>query len=206
MTTEFDIGQVRFDQEGLVPAIVQDGASGDVLMLGYMNRASLEQTLSEGLVTFWSRSRGELWRKGDTSGNRLECLDIAVDCDRDALLVTAHPTGPTCHTGHESCFDLDSAQGFRRLERLWDVIADRAARRPEGSYTAGLLAGGVNATTRKVTEEATEVLLAAKDHAAGGDTGELANEAADLIYHLLVVLAERGEMPASFLDALERRS
>ena len=201
-----DTSTVQFDEAGLVPAIVQDAASGAVLMLGYMNRESLEITLEEGLVTFWSRSRGELWRKGDTSGNRLELVAVAADCDSDALLVTARPTGPTCHTGEQSCFGSAQNHGFRRLDDLWATIADRADERPAGSYTVELLEGGVNATTRKVTEEATEVLLAAKDHAAGRDSGELAEEAADLIYHLLVVLAERGVTPAAMLDVLERRA
>jgi len=120
--------------------------------------------------------------------------------------VRAIPDGPTCHTGTRSCFSSDEGGvGFDRLERLWAVISNRVAAKPDGSYTAELVAGGVNATGRKLTEEATEVLLAAKDHAAGIDDGELAEEAADLIYHLLVLLAERGESPAGFLDALERR-
>lgn len=202
----FDLAAVRFDDAGLVPAVVQDAGSGAVLMLGYMSEESLRLTLDEGLVTFWSRSRQELWRKGDTSGNRLELVAVTADCDGDALLVTARPSGPTCHTGESSCFGAEPGQGFRRMEGLWRTIMDRAARRPAGSYTAELLAGGVNATTRKVVEEAAEVLLAAKDHAAGLDEGELAEEAADLIYHLLVVLAERNEDPAMFLDVLERRS
>ncbi len=201
-----DWDKIVFDDAGLIPAIVQDATSGQVLMLGYMNRQSLELTHTEGLVTFWSRSRNELWRKGDSSGNRLEVRSVSLDCDGDALLVQAVATGPTCHTGTISCFSAEPTQGFRRLEGLWKVIATRAAERPEGSYTADLIAGGVNATTRKVAEEATEVLLAAKDHAAGRDAGELAEETADLIYHLLVVLAERGESPSAFLDALERRA
>lgn len=201
----FDTSAVRFDDAGLVPAVVQNQATGDVLMLGYMNAASLEATLDSGLVTFWSRSRSELWRKGDTSGNRLHVRSIALDCDGDALLVEADPTGPTCHTGDSSCFGSHHGQGFRRLESLWNVIEQRRDETPAGSYTAELIKGGVNATTRKLTEEATEVLLAAKDHAAGDRSGELAEEAADLIYHLLVVLAEREEPASSFLDALERR-
>lgn len=203
----FDLAAVKFDEAGLVPAVVQDDATGTVLMLGYMNRESLQATLDDSLVTFWSRSRRELWQKGATSGDFLHLVDIAADCDGDALLVTAHPDGPTCHTGEPSCFDgASDRQGFTQLEQLWTVIADRVATRPAGSYTADLVSGGVNATTRKLTEEATEVLLAAKDHAAGLDGGELAEEAADLIYHLLVVLAERGTQPADVLDVLKRRS
>jgi len=207
VTVSFDLATVAFDDAGLVPAVVQDVASGAVLMVGYMNRESLQLTLDDSLVTFWSRSRGELWRKGATSGNLLHLVAVAADCDGDALLVTARPDGPTCHTGEPSCFGTTVGhQGFAYLEQLWDVIADRAAARPAGSYTAELVSQGVNATTRKLTEEATEVLLAAKDHAAGHDRGELVEEAADLIYHLLVVLAERGTQPAAVLAALERRS
>ncbi|MCP3975021.1 MAG: bifunctional phosphoribosyl-AMP cyclohydrolase/phosphoribosyl-ATP diphosphatase HisIE [bacterium] len=205
--TVFDPSAVSFDEEGLVPAIVQDDRTGTVLMLGYMNEESLRHTLRDSLVTFWSRSRRELWQKGSTSGNLLRLVDISIDCDDDALLVRATPSGPTCHTGAPSCFDTSGdSVGFDRLERLWKVIADRAATRPEGSYTAQLVAGGVNAAGRKLTEEATEVLLAAKDHAAGSDQGELAEEAADLLYHLLVLLAEREESPRGVLDALDRRS
>ncbi len=204
---EFDATAVEFDEAGLVPAVVQDERSGAVLMVGYMNQESLQRTLDESLVTFWSRSRRELWQKGATSGNLLHLVGITVDCDGDALLVTARPQGPTCHTGSPSCFATSGArQGFAQLEGLWAVIADRVADQPAGSYTANLVSQGVNATTRKLTEEATEVLLAAKDHAAGHDHGELAEEAADLIYHLLVVLAERGTQPAAVLDVLERRS
>ena len=203
----FDTAAVKYDESGLVPAVVQDDVSGTVLMVGYMTAESLQRTLDDSLVTFWSRSRQELWQKGATSGNLLHLVDIAADCDADALLVTAHPQGPTCHTGESSCFGTTTdRQGFAQLERLWAVIADRVATRPAGSYTADLVSQGVNATTRKLTEEATEVLLAAKDHAAGLDQGELAEEAADLIYHLLVVLAERGTQPAAVLDVLERRS
>lgn len=203
----FDAAAVQYDESGLVPAVVQDDVFGKVLMVGYMTEESLQRTLDDSLVTFWSRSRQELWQKGATSGNLLHLVDVAADCDGDALLVTAHPQGPTCHTGESSCFGASTdRQGFTQLEKLWGVIADRVAARPEGSYTADLVSQGVNATTRKLTEEATEVLLAAKDHAAGLDTGELAEEAADLIYHLLVVLAERGTQPAAVLDVLERRS
>jgi phosphoribosyl-ATP pyrophosphohydrolase/phosphoribosyl-AMP cyclohydrolase len=203
----FDASTVKFDGAGLAPAVVQDDRTGAVLMLGYMNEESLRRTIDSGLVTFWSRSRQELWQKGATSGNSLRVVEIASDCDGDALLVTARPAGPTCHTGETSCFGAATgSQGFAQLEQLWAVIADRVATMPAGSYTAELVSQGVNATTRKLTEEATEVLLAAKDHAGGLDRGELAEEAADLIYHLLVVLAERGTQPAAVLDVLERRS
>lgn len=201
-------GEVEWDERGLAPAIVQDDRTGRVLMLGWMNAEALSATLESGQVHFWSRSRNELWRKGATSGNTLRLVSLDLDCDADALLVQALPSGPVCHTGTDTCWD-DGAlgAGFARLERLWAVIADRARSRPEGSYTTSLLAGGPDRTGRKVVEEATEVLLAAKDHAAGiADDGRLAEEAADLVYHLLVALAERGVDPALVLDVLDDRS
>ncbi len=201
---------VRWDDRGLVPAIVQDADSRRVLMLGYMNAEALERTVDSGEVWFWSRSRQELWHKGATSGNRLRLVDIAVDCDADTLLVSARPVGPTCHRGTTSCFDDEPApadQGTARLERLWRVIAERRASMPEGSYTAALLGAEPDATARKVAEEAVEVLLAAKDHAAGvADDLRLAEEAADLLYHLLVLLAGRGVDLRSVLDVLDTRA
>ena len=178
-------------------------------MLAYMDAEALAATIETGEVHFHSRSRDRLWRKGETSGNVLRVVDLAIDCDGDALLVSVDPAGPTCHRGTRSCFDADGApsepatQGFAWLETLWTTIAERAATRPEGSYTAGLLAGGVDAVARKVTEEATEVLLAASDDAeaerAGaeraGSREALAGETADLLYHALVLLAERGLEP-----------
>jgi phosphoribosyl-AMP cyclohydrolase / phosphoribosyl-ATP pyrophosphohydrolase len=210
---------VRFDDAGLAPAIVQDVADGRVLMLAWMDAEALDATLATGDVHFHSRSRDALWRKGETSGNVLRLVDLAVDCDSDALLVTVEPTGPTCHRGTRSCFDADGApaeratQGFAWLEELWSTIASRAIERPEGSYTARLVNGGVDAVARKVTEEATEVLIAAKDDAtaqARGDdrtasSGALAGETADLLYHTLVLLAERGVEPASTIARLRER-
>jgi phosphoribosyl-ATP pyrophosphohydrolase/phosphoribosyl-AMP cyclohydrolase len=210
---------LHYDERGLAPAIVQDAADGRVLMLAWMDAESLEATIATGEVHFHSRSRGRLWRKGETSGNVLRLVELAADCDNDTLLVTVEPVGPTCHRGTRSCFDPDgapakgTAQGFAWLETLWTTIASRAAARPEGSYTASLLAGGVDAVARKVTEEATEVLIAAKDdawaEATGADrapTGEaLAGEAADLLYHTLVLLAERGLDPATALNTLRER-
>ena len=197
---------IRFDDAGLVPGIVQDATTGQVLMLGYLNAESLRLTAETGFVTVWSRSRGELWRKGETSGNTLAVVDIGLDCDGDALLIRAHPAGPTCHTGAASCFDnvTPGDRSFGELDALWAVIAARAAERPPDSYTTSLLDGGVDAVGRKVTEEATEVLLAAKDHSVGaGD--RVAEEAADLVYHLLVLLAERDVPPADVLAELAHR-
>jgi phosphoribosyl-ATP pyrophosphohydrolase/phosphoribosyl-AMP cyclohydrolase len=191
--------EVQFDAAGLVPGVVQDAGTGRVLMVGYLNRESLDLSIETGQVHFWSRSRGELWRKGETSGNTLQLVDIRIDCDGDALLIAAIPSGPTCHTGTASCFSKPVAGSdgttarAGTLDRLWGVIESRAAERPEGSYTTSLLDGGVDAVGRKVTEEATEVLLAAKDHAAGkGSERRVAEEAADLVYHLMVAVAERG--------------
>ncbi len=205
---------VAFGPDGLVPAVVQDAADGRVLMLAWMDAEALAATFETGEVHFHSRSRDRIWRKGETSGNVLRLVDLASDCDSDALLVTVDPVGPTCHRGTRSCFDPDGApaerstQGFAWLESLWSTIAQRAADRPEGSYTASLLAGGVDTAGRKVTEEATEVLMAAKDDAAASTTATreaLAGEAADLLYHALVLLAERGLPPSSVVDVLRER-
>ena len=212
--SEVAAADVRFDANGLVPAIVQDATDGRVLMLAYMDAEALAATVETGEVHFHSRSRDRLWRKGETSGNILRLVSLAIDCDGDAVLVAADPVGPTCHRGTRSCFDPDSAaaepatQGFGWLETLWSTIAARAAERPAGSYTTSLLDGGVDAVGRKVTEEATEVLLAAKDDAtASTETtrAALAGEAADLLYHALVLLAERGVPPSEVVATLRRR-
>lgn len=215
-----DPARVRWGPDGLVPAVVRDAGDGAVLMLAYMDAEALAATLETGLAHFHSRSRGRLWRKGETSGNVLHVRGLALDCDADAILVTAEATGPTCHTGARSCFERPvpqpwDPQGFAWLETLWATIAQRAADRPAGSYTAQLLAGGVDATARKVTEEATEVLLAARDdaEAARGDgagdrqrtQAALAAETADLLYHTLVLCAERGLEPSRVIAVLRAR-
>ena len=214
---------VHWDAAGLVPGIVQDDADGRVLMLAWLDAEALAATLRTGEVHFHSRSRGRLWRKGEESGHVLRLRSLAVDCDGDALLLGVEPVGPTCHRNERSCFDADgtganagaadAGQGFAWLERLWATIAERAAARPKGSYTTSLLDGGVDVAGRKVTEEATEVLLAAKNdetaQAAGTDRGEthglLAGEAADLLYHALVLLAERDLEPSAVLAVLRER-
>jgi phosphoribosyl-ATP pyrophosphohydrolase/phosphoribosyl-AMP cyclohydrolase len=205
------------DSPGLVPAIVQDRTDGRVLMLAWLDREALAATIISGEVHFHSRSRDRLWRKGETSGNVLRLRSIELDCDGDAVLLVVDPVGPTCHRGTRSCFDLADAprpevQGFAWLETLWATIADRAASRPTGSYTTGLLDEGVDAVGRKVTEEATEVLIAAKDDAAtaGGSARDatrsaLAGEAADLLFHTLVLLAERDLQPAAVIEVLRGR-
>jgi phosphoribosyl-ATP pyrophosphohydrolase/phosphoribosyl-AMP cyclohydrolase len=210
---------VRFGADGLAPAVVQDASDGRVLMLAWMDAEALAATIETGEVHFHSRSRGRLWRKGETSGNALRLRDLALDCDADAVLVTAEPVGPTCHRGTRSCFDPDGAPATRRiqdfawLESLWATIASRAAQRPAGSYTAALLDGGVDAVARKVAEEATETVLAAKDDAAAEASGadraytreRLAAETADLLYHALVLLAERGAGPGEVVRVLQSR-
>lgn len=200
--------ELAFGNDGLIPAIVQDARTRRVLMLGYLDHEALEATRTTGFVHFHSRSRDELWKKGETSGNTLSVISIAVDCDGDALLISAEPAGPTCHTGTTSCWDDEASEpepGFADLEALWSTIERRSKERPEGSYTSKLL-DDPDLAVRKVTEEATEVLMAARDHRRGEATDErLAEEMADLIYHLLVVAAERHVSPALVLDELRRR-
>jgi phosphoribosyl-AMP cyclohydrolase / phosphoribosyl-ATP pyrophosphohydrolase len=226
---------------GLAPVIVQDVADGRVLMLAWMDEEAWQVTRDTGFVHFHSRTRDRLWRKGESSGHELRVRQVVLDCDADAILVLAEPSGPTCHRDTRSCFDPDEAavvqpawpgsdraaeaaavdspaprdrqQDFGWLEELWEVIATRAAERPDGSYTTRLPDGGVDVVGRKVTEEATEVLLAAKDDATaealGADrsatTRALAGEAADLLYHALVLLAERDVAPAQVIDVLRDR-
>lgn len=200
---------MQFDSQGLIPAIVQHARSGEVLMLGYMNEQALRLTLDTRQVTFWSRSRQSIWRKGETSGNVLRLVDIRQDCDSDALLVLAEPAGPTCHTGMPSCFHrgLDGEPLAERLPpssiltQLSDLIAQRAAERPEGSYTVKLLDGGVDRIGKKIGEEAAEVIIAAKNAAPA----ELRWELADLLYHSLVLLAQQGLPPEEIWDELRRR-
>ncbi|MEO5964794.1 MAG: bifunctional phosphoribosyl-AMP cyclohydrolase/phosphoribosyl-ATP diphosphatase HisIE [Candidatus Limnocylindrales bacterium] len=227
-----DPGGVKWDQQRLVVGVVQDVTDGRILMVGWLDVEALAATLGTGDVHFHSRSRGRLWRKGETSGNVLRLRSLALDCDGDALLIGAEPAGPTCHRETRSCFDPDAIskavpghapvelpdandnwQGFAWLESLWATIAQRAATRPSGSYTVTLVEGGVDVAGRKLTEEATEVLLAAKNdeaaEAAGGDRTNtqalLAGEAGDLVYHALVLLAERGLAPGAVIDVLRDR-
>ena len=191
---------VRWNDDGLVPAVVQDAVSKDVLMLAYMNRESLSKTLETGETWFWSRSRGELWNKGATSGHKQKVKAIAYDCDGDALLVQVEQIGPACHTGKYSCFhhpvvpDGEAAERepasdrFRVLNKLESVIAQRYAERPEGTYTTYLFGKGLDKILKKVGEETAEVIIAAKNR----DNDELRYETADLIFHMMVLLRERG--------------
>jgi phosphoribosyl-AMP cyclohydrolase / phosphoribosyl-ATP pyrophosphohydrolase len=240
---------IRYGPDGLVAAVVQDADDGRVLMVAWQDAEAVEATLRTGEAHFHSRSRGRLWRKGESSGHTLAVVSQELDCDADAILIRARPAGPTCHTEARSCFDRDAAasavgmdateratptqvgtggttggeaggttggvpgvlQDFTWLEELWATIAERARTRPEGSYTSRLLAGGVDAVARKVAEEATEVVMAAKDDAVAERSGtlrpraELAGELADLLYHALVLCAERGLEPSAVLDALKSR-
>ena len=203
---------VRFDPEtGLAPAIVQHAATREVLMLAYMNDAAHAATVTTGFVHFWSRSRQALWKKGESSGNTLQLVSLATDCDGDTILVAATPAGPTCHTGARTCFEEPHAPtpdpvGFARIDDLWTTIAERAQSRPSGSYTTALIDGGADATGRKVLEEAAEVVEAAILHTHDrGPADRVDEEAADLVYHLLVLLAERELTPAGLLATLDTR-
>ncbi len=189
--------------DGLIPAIVQDAFDGRVLMQGYMNREALAATLESGRVTFFSRSRGQLWRKGETSGNELELVDITADCDADCLLVRARPTGPVCHLGSATCFDAEGSvsPAITFLAELERVIAERDRVRPEDSYTVRLLEAGCKRIAQKVGEEGVETALAA----VAGEDEEVLNEAADLLYHLLVLLRSRGLPLASVVATLKAR-
>jgi phosphoribosyl-ATP pyrophosphohydrolase/phosphoribosyl-AMP cyclohydrolase len=174
--------------DGLLPAIVQHAHSGEVLMLGYMDDAALAKTRASGLVTFFSRSKQRLWTKGETSGDSLALVDIRLDCDADTFLVRAIPAGPTCHTGTSSCFGDDVKPSLGFLGELDALVASRHSERPDGSYTTKLFEGGIRRMAQKVGEEGVETALAAV--AEGNDA--LIGEAADLVFHLMVVLRARG--------------
>ena len=186
---------------GLVPAIVQDAQTEQVLMLGYMNAESLAKTQETGLVTFYSRSRDAIWTKGETSGNMLQLQSITADCDSDTLLVRAIPAGPTCHKGTVSCFGGDGPQGLGFLGYLEDLIEGRKTADPESSYTAKLLQGPLRRAAQKVGEEGVETALAAV-----AETEEkLTSEAADLLYHLIVLLAAKDVKLADVMAELRQR-
>jgi phosphoribosyl-ATP pyrophosphohydrolase/phosphoribosyl-AMP cyclohydrolase len=173
---------------GLAPAIVQDAGNGAVLMLGFMNAEALERTLNDGLVTFWSRGKQRLWQKGETSGNYLDVVSIDADCDRDTLLIRARPRGPVCHTGNRTCFPQQpDANPGDVLNRLAETIISRKENAPEGSYTAKLFAAGVSKIGQKLGEEAVELAIAAQYP----DLQRCIEESADLVYHLMVLLAAK---------------
>ncbi len=205
--------QLRFDEQGLLPAVVQDWRDGTVLMVGFMNREALEKTLRTKSVHFWSRSKQRLWEKGETSGNRLTVKDLFVDCDQDTVLVKAEPTGPTCHTGERACFftrlDEQGRAGPGKtpeahgalLEAIYRTVLERKASLEPGSYVASLFEGGHDRILKKVAEEAGEVLLASKD----GKRDEVVHEVADLLFHTLIVLGYHEITLPDVYDELARR-
>jgi phosphoribosyl-ATP pyrophosphohydrolase/phosphoribosyl-AMP cyclohydrolase len=185
--------------DGLVPCIVQDFKTRQVLMLGFMNEQAYQKTLREKRVTFFSRSKQRLWTKGETSGNFLDVVDVLVDCDQDTILVKAKPVGPVCHTGADTCFD-ERNSGWD-LSTLEAVIKDRKANPAKGSYTTSLFESGINKVAQKVGEEAVELIIEAKDN----NKDLFLNEASDLMYHYLVLLTAKGFSLDDVLDVLKKR-
>ncbi len=191
---------LNFEKNELLPVIIQHAQTGKVLMLAYMNQEALDKTLDEGIVTFFSRSRQQLWTKGETSGNFLKVVSLHPDCDQDSLLIQVLPTGPVCHTGTESCFGIESTKGF--LYNLESIIRDRIIHQNDESYTARMFRKGINAIAQKVGEEAVEVVIAAKDD----NKSLFEEEAADLIFHLLLLCVIRGSSLESVENVLQKRS
>jgi len=200
-----DVDRIDFAKsDGLVPAIVQDADTGAVLMLGYMNREAVEQTLARKRAVFFSRSKQRLWEKGETTGHTLDLVDVAMDCDNDTLLITARPRGPACHNGTITCFGDEprsAATSIAFLAKLESVVAQRAAEKPEDSYTARLLGKGINKVAQKVGEEGVETALAGVNES----DQKLVEESADLLFHLLVLLCARGLPLAQVVRQLESR-
>lgn len=202
---------MKFDEHGLIPAIVQDADTGDVLTLAYMNEDSLRRSIETGETWFWSRSRNELWHKGATSGNTQSVVSVAVDCDEDALLVRVNPKGPACHKGEASCFhqNVFEAKGQptavaglgKQLSELYEVIEGRKRERPDGSYTTYLFEQGIDKILKKVGEEATETIIAAKNE----NHQQFVAEVSDLLYHLLVLLSARNTKLNDIVAELARR-
>lgn len=198
-----DIKNIDFEKGGgLVPAIIQDSNTANVLMLGYMNAESLRQTIDSGLVTFYSRSKSRLWQKGEASGNVLHIRDIAVDCDGDSLLIQVEPAGPVCHTGADTCWKKENRSNARFLNTLETVIKDRHDNPTDQSYTASLFRKGINKVAQKVGEEAVELVIEAKD-----DNPKLfLDEAADLMYHYIVLLIAKGFTLEDVVKVLKSRN
>lgn len=200
---------IKWDDNGLVPAVVQDAQSKEVLMLAYMNKESLKLSQETGYTWYWSRSRNELWNKGATSGHKQRIVSMSYDCDGDTLLIKVIQTGPACHTGSYSCFTqplevegaVPAGDRFAMLGQLEETIAQRHAERPEGTYTSYLFDKGVDKILKKVGEESAEVIIAAKNQ----DNDELRAEASDLIFHLMVLLRERGLPLDAILSELKER-
>lgn len=200
-----DIQQLDFKKgDGLIPAIIQDADTYQVLMLGYMNRPALEKTLEEKRVTFYSRSKKRLWTKGETSGNFLDLVDLQQDCDNDTLLILAHPQGPTCHTGDQSCFhekEFKPSGDLNFLSELEKLIRSRKKEKPEDSYTTYLFERGVDKIAQKVGEEAVETVIEAKNQ----NQKDFVGEVSDLVYHLMVLLVEKGVSLKQIIGRLQER-
>ena len=187
--------------DGLVPVIIQDQVSNKVLMLGYMNAEALEKTLSEGKVTFFSRSKNRLWTKGETSNNYINAEEVLIDCDSDTLLIKAKPEGPTCHTGDDTCFEESNEIGVEFLDQLTQVIKERRTKSPEESYVSHLFSKGMNKIAQKVGEEAVELVIEAKD----SDESLFLNEGADLLFHYMVLLEAKGYSLKDIISILKER-
>ena len=200
-----DISELKFDERGLIPAIVVDAVTKRVLTLAYMNEESLRISMEKQLTCFWSRSRQELWLKGETSGNYQHIVSITADCDRDALVVMVEPDGPACHLGTESCFEYPVFQSDERevfsLRGLYDLLLNRKEQLPEGSYTTYLFEKGLDKILKKVGEECTEVIIAGKAE----DKRETVYEIADLAYHVMVLMAQQGITPEDIHRELASR-
>jgi phosphoribosyl-AMP cyclohydrolase / phosphoribosyl-ATP pyrophosphohydrolase len=210
------LGRLKFDDQGLIPAVVQDAATGRVLTLAYMNRQAVQLSLQERQTWFWSRSRQKMWHKGETSGHTQQIVRAEADCDGDALLVYVQPQGPACHTGKESCFfsgllgaefqasfgPLNEGRFLTTIERLVEVIKARKSEMPEGSYTTYLFSKGLDKILKKIGEEAAETIIAAKNQSRS----ELTLESADLLYHLLVLFVNEGLELKDVLAELEKRA
>ena len=230
--TGIEVKEIKFDERGLVPVVVRDARTGEVLTLAYMNAESLRRTLDSGETWFWSRSRAALWHKGETSGHTQRVVSVSADCDRDALLVSVNPAGPACHTGTRTCFERAGDETARRAEpppatgerdaaanggggcgevsapdlgselrRLHSLVTTRRAERPAGSYTTYLFDAGLDKILKKLGEESAETIIAAKNP----ERGPLVAEAADLLYHLVVLLVERGVAAEDIAAELARR-
>jgi len=211
--SSINFDEIRFDDCGLIPAVVQNAETREVLTLAYMNEESLARTLQTNETWFWSRSRRQLWHKGETSGNTQRVVDLSLDCDRDAVVVLVNPAGPACHTGAVSCFDLPANGAHEThaepsanatdsfLDQLYQVIQSRERERPEGSYTTYLFEEGLDKILKKLGEESAETIIAAKNE----DSGRLVSEVSDLLYHLLVLLVARGVTLAGVEQELQQR-
>lgn len=221
MSVEILIQNLKFDEQGLIPAVVQHSRTNEILTLAYMNEESLTRTLQTGQTWFWSRSRKELWHKGGTSGNFQNVVDIRLDCDGDALVVMVDPEGPACHLGEDTCFhrplqeneyqhlqksislvNQSSLELGILLDELYRLIEERKKKRPEGSYTTYLFNAGLDKILKKVGEESAETIIAAKNHS----TQQMASEISDLLYHLLVLMSERGVHLEDIFNELKQRA